>query len=277
MSMTDKERVNKFLELIDILINNTIYNSNDNKNKMDKKIDSFINNVVSINSILFETDNKPYDIFIKKIDTNILGEFIIFFSELSKMHCIENTNIINLLKEINSKLIYYKDILIKKIKNINIFYSWQSDLTPKYNRSFIKNSIKNAIKEIKDIYTDINIILDESTKNVSGSPDIVNTILYKIKNSDIFICDVSSITKKCGKEIPNPNVVFELGYAMHCLGDSKIIMIFNETTGNIRNLPFDLGFKRQLTYKYGKNSDKYKEKNKIENKIKEAIKMIIVP
>lgn len=64
---------------------------------------------------------------------------------------------------------------------------------------------------------------------------------------------------------------------MHCLGDSKIIMIFNEANGNIRNLPFDLGLKRQLTYKYDENSDKCKEKNKIENKLKEAIQMIITP
>lgn len=273
--MTDKERVNKFLELIDILTNDTTYSSNYNE-KIDKKINSFINNVASINSILFETYNKPYDIFIKKIDTNILGEFIIFFSKLSKMHSVEKTNI-NLLSEINSKLNDYKGVLINIIKNINIFYSWQSDLTSKYNRSFIENAIKNVMKEIKNINTDINITLDESIKKVQGSPDIINTILYKIKNSDIFICDISSIIKKGEKEIPNPNVIFELGYAMHCLGDSKIIMIFNEATGNIRNLPFDLGLKRQLTYKYDENSDKCKEKNKIENKLKEAIQMIITP
>ena len=52
------------------------------------------------------------------------------------------------------------------------------------------------MKEIKNINTDINITLDESIKKVQGSPDIINTILYKIKNSDIFICDISSIIKK---------------------------------------------------------------------------------
>lgn len=46
--MTDKERVNKFLELIDILTNDTTYSSNYNE-KIDKKINSFINNVGSIN------------------------------------------------------------------------------------------------------------------------------------------------------------------------------------------------------------------------------------
>lgn len=276
MAIADKERVKKFLELIDILINDTTYSGNDSE-EINKKINSLIDNVLSINPILFETYNKPYDIFIKKIDTNILGKFIRFFSDLSKMHSVEMTNIINILSEINNKLNAYKCILIKNIKNINIFYSWQSDLISKYNHSFIENAIKNVIKKIKNINTDINITLDESTKKVQGSPDIINTILNKIKNSDIFICDISSITKKGKKEIPNPNVIFELGYAMHCLGDDKIIMIFNEATGNVRNLPFDLGLKRQLTYKYDENSDKCKEKNKIENKLKEAIQMIIIP
>ena len=97
-----------------------------------------------------------------------------------------------------------------------IFYSWQSDLESKFYRSFIQNSIESVIKKINNNF-DLNIQLDESTRDVPGSPDITNTILSKIEKSSIFICDISSILKSNNKEIPNPNVLFELGYAIRRL------------------------------------------------------------
>jgi hypothetical protein len=101
--------------------------------------------------------------------------------------------------------------------------------------------------------------------------------LHKIDNSSVFIADVSSITKIDNKLIPNPNVMFELGYAIKSISSSKIIMIFNEFTGNINDIPFDLRLKRQIVYNY--NEDEVENRKEIikelKNRIKKAIKAIV--
>jgi len=55
---------------------------------------------------------------------------------------------------------------------MKIFYSWQSDLENKHNRSFIKDALEKAIQEL-NIALDINdaersLELDHDTKGVSA-------------------------------------------------------------------------------------------------------------
>ena len=94
---------------------------------------------------------------------------------------------------------------------MKIFYSWQSDLPNKNNRSFIEDCIKKIIKRYKDTVT---IEADRDVKNNTGSPDIANTIFNKIDDCDLFIADVSIINKsKCklirsrSKPTPNPTLI----------------------------------------------------------------------
>ncbi|WP_106768257.1 hypothetical protein [Paenibacillus faecalis] len=132
----------------------------------------------------------------------------------------------------------------------NIFYSWQSDLPNNENRGFIESCISASIKELsktKEFQLDIN--LDRDTKNELGTPDIVNTIFSKIEKSKIFIADISIINGNSnGRKTPNPNVLLELGYAAKVLGWEKIICIFNTDYGDFDDLPFDLRFRRPLSY-----------------------------
>lgn len=68
--------------------------------------------------------------------------------------------------------------------NINIFYSWQSDLPGCETRNFIQGCIDAAVKSLRDtIYIEAN----RDTKGNYGSPDITNIIFEKIKQCDIFI------------------------------------------------------------------------------------------
>ncbi|MCK5798942.1 MAG: hypothetical protein KAI47_17240 [Deltaproteobacteria bacterium] len=50
------------------------------------------------------------------------------------------------------------------------------------------------------------------------------------------------------RRTPNPNVLFETGYAFKSLGFNRILMVFNDAYGETKDLPFDLGLKRVLTY-----------------------------
>lgn len=129
-----------------------------------------------------------------------------------------------------------------------IFYSWQSDIEEKYNRNFIKDCLEKAIKLLsQELNIEDALRLDHDTKDVHGSPDIVATILRKIEKCDIFIGDVTFISKSINKNksIPNPNVMIELGYAIKALGDDRVINVMNTAFGKPKNnLPFDLAHKR---------------------------------
>jgi hypothetical protein len=135
-------------------------------------------------------------------------------------------------------------------RQITIFYSWQSDSPPSTNRYFIEDCLDRAIKKLKkDVELKIEPTLDRDTKDVPGSPDIVDTINAKIRNSHIFVGDVSIINPGGPRRpTPNPNVVIELGYALAYLGSEGIICIFNEAFGTVDDLPFDIRQKRLGSY-----------------------------
>jgi hypothetical protein len=154
-----------------------------------------------------------------------------------------------------------------------VFYSWQASLPNKTNRGLIRDCIEKAIKEInKDISIESRVSLDTDTSDTPGSPDIIHTILNKINASSIFIADVSLVNNVQ----PNSNVMFELGYAMKALSDNNIIMIFNESFGATKDLPFDLGFKRQTIYKCAESeADAILIKKELTAKLKSAITLIL--
>lgn len=138
-----------------------------------------------------------------------------------------------------------------------IFYSWQSDRQK--TKAFIEEALDYAVKELsKDA---LNLLdsprVDSDTKNVSGAPDIVSTILSKIENSDVFVADVSIVGKIDGNKcVVNQNVAFELGYASSCLGDDRLILIFDESCGDTLGLPFDIRNRRILLCNSGSRAGK---------------------
>lgn len=134
--------------------------------------------------------------------------------------------------------------------NHTIFYSWQSDLENKYNRTFIQECLEKACRIIsKDANYNIDAVIDRDTYGIAGSPSIVEAITGKIARSDVFVCDISIINvNEGGRKTPNPNVLYELGFASAILGWERIIMIQNTAFGNIEDLPFDLRGRRILQY-----------------------------
>ncbi len=142
-----------------------------------------------------------------------------------------------------------------------IFFSWQSDLPNKTNRNLIENSIKLALKKMnQDSPYSLITEIDRDTKGVLGSPDIVDSILTKVDKCSLFIADISIINSSLnGKRTPNPNVLFELGYAVKCLGWDRVICVFNSDFGDVSELPFDLRNRRILTYETSNISETRKK------------------
>lgn len=142
-----------------------------------------------------------------------------------------------------------------------IFFSWQSDLPNKTNRNLIENSIKLALKKMnQDSPYSLITEIDRDIKGVLGSPDIVDSILTKIDKCGLFIADISIINSSLnGKRTPNPNVLFELRYAVNCLGWDRVICVFNSDFGDVSELPFDLRNRRILTYETSNISETRKK------------------
>lgn len=168
------------------------------------------------------------------------------------------------------------------MSTFRIFYSWQSDLDKKKNNFFIKDATEKAIKKLnRDDKVEFDISLDRDTKYVSGSPNIVETILNKIDICDIFICDLTIINKKIinklfkNKFTPNPNVLIELGYAVKTLGWERVICIVNTAYCEIEDLPFDIKLNRISTYKLKNISNKKSIEDELVNLLKAAINQII--
>lgn len=158
-----------------------------------------------------------------------------------------------------------------------LFYSWQSDLPKDSNLNGIRQSLRNAANEIEDENDEVRLILDEATRDTSGSPNIPLTIFSKIEACDVFICDVTTINHESGdkRKMPNPNVLIELGYAIAVLGWSRIIMVFNKNYGTFpQDLPFDIDRHRTTVFSIKDKNDK-QGKNELSAVLKTAIKSII--
>lgn len=163
---------------------------------------------------------------------------------------------------------------------MNIFYSWQSDLTYKYNRNFIEDCLKATIRKFhKNFNLSYNMAprLDQDVRGVSGTPDLASTIFSKIRNSDAYIGDLSYAYSSETRKFPNPNVMIELGFALSSLGDAKIINVMNTYFGTPDDLPFDLKHKKwPIQYKYGKDTTP-EEKAKERLNLIEALYQALMP
>jgi len=164
-------------------------------------------------------------------------------------------------------------------KEIKIFYSWQSDLPKTTNRNGIEQSIRIACNQVEVEIEDTSIIIDQSTSNVPGSPNIPETIFKKTPTSSIFICDLSTINSKYApkkvRRLQNPNVLIELGYAVAHLGWNRILILFNEEYGKHSDLPFDIDRHRANNFLIKDKSDN-DGKNKLAKLLSTAIKSIII-
>jgi hypothetical protein len=164
------------------------------------------------------------------------------------------------------------------MREIKIFYSWQSDLPNNTNRSFIQTALEGAVKNLqKDESIEVVPRIDKDTQDVLGTPSIPETILQKIEDSDFFLCDVTIINSGSKfRPTPNPNVLFELGYAVHKFGWERILMICNQSKGDLSQLPFDLDKRRVLLYSaLPEDENKSNERKRLQGVVESHLRAFI--
>jgi hypothetical protein len=150
-----------------------------------------------------------------------------------------------------------------KEKEVRVFYSWQSDLPDATNRNAIRKSLRAAAKGLSS-----DIVIDEATRDTSGSPNIPKTIIEKVEAADIFVADITTINgaTTAGRKCPNPNVVYELGYAVAILGWERIVLLFNTEYGVFPDdLPFDFDRHRASPFRLTRGGEN--EHQKVLNKL----------
>lgn len=136
--------------------------------------------------------------------------------------------------------------------NFTVFFSWQSDV-PK-NSEILRTFIKTAIGKFVNVQS-VDVVFDEASRSVVGSQKVDEVILEKIRACDVFIADITPIArieteengKKRVKLLPNPNVAFELGYAMHCLSMEQILISLPIGIPH-GQLPFDFNHNRLIEF-----------------------------
>lgn len=163
---------------------------------------------------------------------------------------------------------------------MKVFWSWQDDSSPKENRFFIQDTLKEAVAVVGHDYAEADRPpeLDHDTKGLSGSVAITDAILSKIRESAVFVADVTPIAEtESGKALPNPNVLVELGWALQEPGPAQMILIMNTAHGHKpSDLPFDIRHRRIMTYKLAKSAtgvERQQAKQQLKSNLVDAIKV----
>jgi hypothetical protein len=128
-----------------------------------------------------------------------------------------------------------------------IFFSWQVDTPTREGRNLIERALERAASWISGDTTVEEAIrelaVDRDTKDVAGSPAIVDTVFRKIDKAAVFVPDLTFISKRPdGRPTPNPNVLIEYGWALKSLGNSRIVSVMNTAFGKptAESMPFDM-------------------------------------
>jgi hypothetical protein len=84
----------------------------------------------------------------------------------------------------------------------HVFFSWQSDTPNRLGRNFVESCLERAIGELQaDAEVDLadrEIKIDRDTRNVPGSPPIMETIFSKIDEAAVFLADLTYVAERIG-------------------------------------------------------------------------------
>ena len=123
------------------------------------------------------------------------------------------------------------------------FFAWQLDTASEQNKTFIWNALCIATSPVSIDSQPIESPRPQSdTTGIPGAPNIVDAIFSRIRQSAIFVADVTFVgnSEDGKKRFPNPNVMIELGYAAKSIGWERTILVMNSAYGGAKHLPFDI-------------------------------------
>jgi hypothetical protein len=140
---------------------------------------------------------------------------------------------------------------------VKIFFSWQSDTPARVGRTFLSETIRQAIEQLK-----LSAGIEEAERmaapgepgepgeeRAAGSPGHLKELLKRIDSAATVVADVTPIGQSLKgtdtrdgamRKFVDSDVALEAGYALHALGDRKLLLVFNAHYGWHDDLPLDL-------------------------------------
>ena len=160
-----------------------------------------------------------------------------------------------------------------------VFFCWQSHLNPQEYRFLIRGALSAAIDRIQsELPPECSCIirLDSDTSTRSGTVDIADTILHKIRSSTAVVADVTPVLIDLEREryYPNPNVMIEVGFAAGTVGWHRTICLYENTDYQETDLPFDIRHRRVTGFR-SRGVQRKDAKNELEGKLYVALREII--
>ncbi|MCY4497385.1 MAG: hypothetical protein OXC14_08885 [Rhodospirillaceae bacterium] len=159
-----------------------------------------------------------------------------------------------------------------------VFYAWQSDRDASLCKNLIREALdKAAVELVQEL--GIDVVIDQDTQDVPGSPSIPDTILAKIAAIEAVVADLTlthTNDRQGGskKRSSNPNVMLEYGYALRA-ADHNLLGVINTAFGRPEDLPFDLRHKRCITYCAGEDDDLDDVRQQLSRELAEALRPIL--
>jgi hypothetical protein len=138
---------------------------------------------------------------------------------------------------------------------VKVFYSWQAEAPARIGRTFVHEALEEALELLKSgvkVFEAERLgpreLPDEDRS--AGSPGQLKDLLKEIDSAVAFVADVTPLgqasrdveTVGVGtvRRYVDSDVAFETGYALHTLGDRKLVLLFNAHFGWHDELPADL-------------------------------------
>ncbi len=128
-----------------------------------------------------------------------------------------------------------------------LFFSWQND------RKDTKKVIFAALRKVEEALKKegLELFIDQDTRERVGKRNIDAEVLEKIRKCDIFVADLTPVitymppadSHDLPKHMPNSNVMYEYGYALHAKGENRMIVLASltkEENEHIEYMPFDI-------------------------------------
>ena len=133
------------------------------------------------------------------------------------------------------------------MKQYRLFFSWQNDR--KEAKSVVFSALRKAAKKLDA--EGMKLFIDQDTRERVGKRNIATEVLDKINRCDIFVADLTPVityyppqeTHSLPKHMPNSNVMYEYGYALHAKGENRMIALASinkEDDEHIEYMPFDI-------------------------------------
>ena len=128
-----------------------------------------------------------------------------------------------------------------------LFFSWQNDL--KDTKKVINGALRKVAEQLKK--EGLELFIDQDTRERVGKRSIDAEVLEKIRKCDIFVADLTPVitymppigSHDLPKHMPNSNVMYEYGYALHAKGENRMIVLASlnkEENEHIEYMPFDI-------------------------------------